>query len=77
MGRNSQKFFIEKTILILRDQFFKKKNQNIKKNFNLFWGGDDRGSIIFILKSIIPNIGDYNINLLIEIIPDLKKFING
>lgn len=71
---NNQKFFIGKNYSILRDQFFKKKKtKTLKKILICFGGGDDRGSIIFILKSIIPNIGDYNINLLIGDNPRSKK----
>ena len=35
-------------------------------------GGDDRGSILFVLNTIISNIGDYKINLLIGDNPRYK-----
>ena len=71
---NNQKFFIGKNYSIIRDQFFKKKRiKTLKKILICFGGGNDRGSILFVLKSIISNIGDYNINLLIGDNPRFKS----
>lgn len=69
-----QKTFIGKNYSIIRQQFLKnKKKHSVKKIFVCMGGGDDRGSIIFVLKSIIVNIKDYKINLLIGESPHYKK----
>ncbi len=75
------KIYFGKNYSVLRDQFYKKKSVKTKNYiFINSGGGDDKGSIIFILKKVLPLLSKIRVFLLVgnnSSLPKIKDWIKN
>ena len=78
---SKDKIYLGKNYSVLRDQFYKKKSVKTKNYiFINSGGGNDKGSIIFILKKVLPLLSKIRIFLLVgnnSSLPKIKEWIKN